>query len=166
MVNAALLVPLMALQPLLARAQTTREQMRIGISLMAMIVMEYDLEPRTLGLSEFNMIPSSNLAFWLFRDWGMLHLKRCITVPVLYLELAMLQSLNRLFTCFVLCSVLYWASRLHIWGIGTQGMGVKIWVLNWNFALPCSSLLIEAMASTWRWLQDWARPPLESICFW
>ena len=68
MVNAALLVPLMALQPLLARAQTTREQMRIGISLMAMIVMEYDLEPRTLGLSEFNMIPSSNLAFWLFRD--------------------------------------------------------------------------------------------------
>ena len=62
MLNAALLVPLLAL---LVRARTIRERMRIGMTVMAIIAMEYDMEPRTLGFSELNTIPSRNIAFYL-----------------------------------------------------------------------------------------------------
>ena len=35
------------------------------MTLMAIIAMEYDMEPRTLGFSELNTIPSRNIAFYL-----------------------------------------------------------------------------------------------------
>ena len=123
MVNAALIVPLLAL---LARASTIREWMRIGMTLMAIIAMEYDMEPRTLGFSELNTIPSRNIAFYLLsRLRKKLHHSIVLRV---HLKLALIQSLNRLFACLVLCSVLDWASWLHI--LGMDIWGVKIWLLN------------------------------------
>ena len=77
---------------------------------MAIIAMEYDMEPRLLGFSELNTIPSRNIVFYLLSRLRnapsqTLHHSTCSLLRII--TVGSDSELNRLCACLVPYLVLY-----------------------------------------------------------